>query len=222
MNKYKNPINFLIKFVNISLIVLLTFGMIYCKNAKKGPENKKQPSEQKEKKGKSGREEPRLVYDNNGNVIERHAKSYRRTDESVRSVDSYYYKYDDRNNLIEETKESYTPEGELNYKNVNFYKYDDKNQKIELFFSSFDKNDVRQRQARTTIEYNELGHPYKEQTYYEDGTTLKDVLIRETDEAGEILSEEYIHYNPDGSKKDHKKYYYTDYGLDKTEDLMEK
>lgn len=219
---FKSLVNILIKFVNIGLIALLAFGMIYCKNAKKEPENKKQSTEQKGKNEKSGREEPKLVYDDNGNVIERHAKSYRRTDESVRSVDSYYYTFDDRNNLVEEIKESYTPEGELNYKNVNFYKYDDKNQKIELLFSSFDKNDVRQRQARTTIEYNEFGHPYKEQTYYEDGTTLRDVLIRETDEAGEISSEEYIHYNPDGSKKDHKKYYYTEYGLDKTEDLMDK
>lgn len=220
MNKYKSTIDIVIKYVNISIIVLMVFGMIYCKNAKKESQTKKQTTEVKE--GKQNREEPKLVYDDNGNVIERHAKSYRRTDESVRSVDSYYYKYDDKNNLIEETKESYTPEGELNYKNVNFYKYNDKNQKIELLFASYDMNDVRQRQAKTTIEYNEYGHPFKEQTFHEDGTTLRDVLIRETDEAGEILSEEYIHYNQDGSKKDHKKYYYTDYGLDRTEDLMEK
>ena len=213
----KRTINILIRLINICLIVLMAFGMIYCKNAKKEPETNKQPTEQKEK---SVREEPKLIYDDNGNIIERHAKSYRKTDKSVRSVDSYYYKYDDRNNLIEETKESYTPDGELNYKNVNFYKYDDKNQKIELHFSSYDKNDILQRQARTTIAYNELGHPVKEQTYFEDGT-IRDILIRETDEQGEIMSEEYIHYNPDGSKKDHKKYYYTKYGLDKTVDLME-
>lgn len=218
MNKYKSPFNILSKFINISLILLLAFGMMYCKNTKKEPAAKKQSTEQKEK---TTREEPKFVYDDNGNVIERHAKSYRKKDESVRSVDSYYYKYDERNNIIEETKESYSPDGELQYKNVNLYMYDDKNQRIESLFSSYDNNDTLLRQVKTTFEFNELGHPTKEITYFEDGT-IKEIISRETNEKGEILSEEYIQYEPGGSKKDHKKYHYSEYGLDKTEDLMEK
>jgi len=214
----KSTFNILIKVINICLIVLLAFFMIYCKNAKKETTTKRQSTEQSTK---PVREEPRLVYDDRGNIIERHAKSYRKTDESVRSVDSYYYKYDERNNLINETKKSYTVDGELKYKNVNFYTYNDKNQQIELHFFSYDKNDSLQRQARTTFEYNDLGHPVKEQNYFEDGT-IKGIIIRDPNEKGELLSEEYIHYNPDGTKKDHKKYYYTEYGLGKTEDLMEK
>jgi len=214
----KSTVNILIKLINGCLIVLLAFSMIHCKNAKKETTTEKQSTEQSTK---SVREEPRLVYDDRGNIIERHAKSYRKRDESVRSVDSYYYKYDERNNLIDETKESYTVDGELKYKNVNFYTYNDKNQKIELRFFSYDKNDSLQRQARTTFEYNDLGHPVKEQNYFEDGT-VKGIIIRDPDEKGALQSEEYIHYNPDGTKKDHKKYYYTEYGLGKTEDLMKK
>jgi hypothetical protein len=218
MIKMKSAFNVLIKFINGCLIVLLAFSMIHCKNAKKETATQKQTAEQS---AKPVREKPRLVYDDRGNIIERHAKSYRKQDESIRSVDSYYYKYDEQNNLIDEVKESYTVDGELKYKNVNFYSYNDKNQRIELRFFSYDKNDSLQRQARTTFEYNDLGHPVKEQSYFADGT-IKGIIIRDPNEKGELLSEEYIHYNPDGSKKDHKKYYYTEYGLGKTEDLMEK
>ncbi len=219
MNIFNTSIPVLIKSVNIGLVVLLTFSMMQCKNADKDAKDKKETTEQTEK---SAREKPKLVYDDKGNIIERHSKAYRRSDESVRSVDNYYYKYDDKNNLVEETKESYTPEGELIYKNVNFYKYDEKNQKIEILFSSFDENDMLQRQAKTKLDYDEFGNTIKEQTYYEDGISPKDVVIRDMDETGDLFSEEYITYNPDGSKKDHKKYYYSDYGLDKTEDLMKK
>ena len=212
----KNPFNISIK--NISLITLLAFVMIYCKNANKETTTEKQSTEQS---GKQVREEPKLVYDDRGNIIERHAKSYSKRDESVKSVEDYYYTYDERNNLIEETKESYSPDGELKYKNVNFYSYDAKNQKIELRFFTYDSNDSLQRQARSTFEYNDLGHPVKEQSYFEDGT-IKGIIIRDPDEKGALRSEEYIHYNPDGSKKDHKKYYYTEYGLGETEDLMKK
>jgi hypothetical protein len=47
-------------------------------------------------------------------------------------------------------------------------------------------------------------------------------IIFEPDSTGKMLSEEYIHYNQDGTIKDHKKYYYNDYGLEKTVDLMKK
>jgi len=214
----KQGFNIFFKCISGCIIILLALFMMQCKNTKKETATKKQSAAQS---AKPVREKPKLVYDDRGNIIERHAKSYRKYDESIRSVDSYYYKYDERDNLIEEIKESYTVDGELKYKNVNFYSYNDKNQRIELRFFSYDKNDSLQRQARTTFEYNDLGHPVKEQSYYTDGT-IKGTIIREPNEKGELLSEEYIHYNPDGTKKDHKKYYYTKYGLEKTEDLMEK
>lgn len=165
-------------------------------------------------------EEPRIVYDEKGNITERHAKSYTNSDGSVRSVDSYFYKYDRKNKLIEEIKESFTLEGELIYKNKSVYTYDSKDQKIEMQFFAYDKNKSLQRQARTTFEYNDAGYQVIEKSYFSNGT-VKGEIIREPDEKGDLISEEFIHYNLDGSKKDHKKYYYTAYGLDRTEDLME-
>lgn len=206
------------KIINVCLIILMAFVAINCTNANKDASNKEQAGE---KKTKTVREEPRLVYDDRGNITERHAKSYSKKDGTVKSVESYYYVYDEHNNVIDETKESYSPDMELKYKNVNKYTYDDKNQKIELNFYSYDANDSLQRYARTTMEYNELGWSVREQTYFEDGS-IKGIIIRDPDEKGALRSEEYIHYNPNGTKTDHKKYYYTEYGLGKTVDLMEK
>lgn len=190
--------------------------MLQCNN----PEQETTTKEPTKQIVKPDREEPRLVYDDAGNIIERHAKSYRKADGSIRSVDSYYYKYNEQNNLIEETKASFTIHGVLKYKNVSFYKYNGINQRTEMLFSSYDKNDSLRRQAKTSFEYNKSGFLVKELSYFSDGT-IKGVIVREPNEKGDLISEEFIHYNQDGSKKDHKKYYYTEYGLDRTEDLME-
>lgn len=214
----KRSLNILTKILNICLLLLLVFVSINCNNDSKKATDKSKTTEQNTK---PVREEPRLVYDDRGNIIERHAKSYHKRDETVKSIESYYYDFDNKDNVIKETKESYNPDMELKYKNVNFYTYDDKNQKIEQNFYSYDANDSLQRHAKTTLEYNELGYSVREQTYYENGS-IKGVIIRDPDEKGALRSEEYIHYNPDGTKKDHKKYYYTEYGLGKTEDLMKK
>ncbi len=216
MIKVKGSFNILIKLLHICLFVLLAIGMIHCNYTQKETPTKKTAQQT----APPGREEPRLVYDDNGNITERHAKSYRKSDGSVRSVDSYFYKYDRKNKLIEEIKESFTAKGELIYKNKSVFTYDKKDQKTEMQFFAYDKNDSLQRQARTTFEYNYAGYQVVEKSYFSDGN-LKGEIIREPDEKGDLISEEFIHYNPDGSKKDHKKYYYTAYGLDRTEDLME-
>lgn len=214
--KEKKYFKILIKIVNTCLFLILALIMVFCSNTKKEPASK----ETSKQIIKPAPEKPRLVHDESGNIIERHVKSYRKSDGSVRSEDSYYYQYDKRNNLIEETKKSHTIDGLLIYKIVNFYTYNKKDQKIEMQFYSYDKNDSINRQARTTFEYNNLGQLIIEQSYFKDGT-IKGVIIHESNEKGDLISEEYIHYNPDGFKKDHKKYYYTEYGLDKTVDLME-
>lgn len=214
--KQKKSFNILIKILNYCLFLFLAFIMIFCDSINQKTNTK----ESSQKITKPAREEPRLVYDDAGNITERHAKSYRKSDGSLQAVDSYYYKYDKRNYLVEETHESYTLDGLLKYKNVNVFTYDNKDQKVEMQFYAYDKNDSLQRQARTTYVYNSSGHPVKEQSYFEDGT-VKGEIIREHNKNGDLLSEEFIHYQQDGSKKDHKKYYYTQYGLEKTEDLME-
>jgi hypothetical protein len=214
----KRSLNILTKILNFCLLLLLVFVSINCNNDDKKPSDKNKTTEQNTK---PEREEPRLVYDDRGNIIERHSKSYHKREGILKSIESYYYVYDNNDNVIEETKESYNPDMEIMYKNVNFYTYDDENQKIEQNFYSYDANDSLQRHAKTTLEYNDLGYSIREQTYYEDGS-IKGVIIRDPDEKGALRSEEYIHYNPNGTKKDHKKYYYTEYGLEKTEDLMKK
>ena len=195
------------------MALMVTILLINCKNQKK-EEKSKSPVLDKD----VNREKPKLVYDAKGNITERHANSYR-SDNSIRAMDSYYYNYDDRNNVIEESKESFTPEGELVYKNVNFYTYNDLNQKTEQKFFSYDKNNVLQRQARNTYKYNAKGELMEEKTYFENGA-VKSIINTERNELGDLKSEEYIHFNPDGTKTDHKKYHYTKYGLERTEDLM--
>jgi hypothetical protein len=169
--------------------------------------------------GKSAsREKPKLVHDAKGNIIERHAHNYR-SDNTVRSIEDYYYKYDDRNNLIEETKESSNPQGELVYKNINIYIYNDLNQKVEQKFFSYDKNNQLQQQARNTYRYSNKGQLLEEKAYHANGE-LKSIVSTERTGDGTLKSEEYLNFNDKGQKISHKKYHYTKYGLDRTEDLM--
>ena len=46
-------------------------------------------------------------------------------------------------------------------------------------------------------------------------------IILDPDEKGALQSEEYIYYDENGNITDHKKYFYSKYGLEKTVDLME-
>jgi hypothetical protein len=204
------------KLASINLFVIILIGSILLANCK-NKKNEEKPKPQVTDKVVN-REKPKLIYDAKGNITERHANSYR-SDNSIRAIDSYYYKYDDRNNVTEESKESFTPEGELVFKNVNFYTYNDLNQKTEQKFFSYDKNNVLQRQARNTYKYNAKGDLVEEKTYFENGA-VKSIINTERNELGELKSEEYIHFNQDGTKIDHKKYHYTKYGLERTEDLM--
>jgi hypothetical protein len=155
-------------------------------------------------------------------LIERHAYSYRKKDGSIRAKESYYYKHDENGNVIKEVKESYTPDGKtLVYKNVNIYSYDSRNNRTEQVFSSYDKDGNMKRKARHTFKYDKYNHMIEDLGYFDDGT-VQSKIIFEPDSTGKMLSEEYIHYNQDGTIKDHKKYYYNDYGLEKTVDLMKK
>ncbi len=208
------------KTLQFLIMIALIAGIASCDGNKK----KEQKSESKENRKEAvtkhaNRQEPELVYDDKGNLTERHAYSYRKTDGSVRSFDSYYYTYDDRGNVIKEVKESYKPDGTLNFKNVNYYTWNDKNLKTELVFESYNADDDLQRKARHTYKYNENGHKVEDIGYFDDGS-IKSKIILDPDETGALRSEEYIHYNEDGSLKDHKKYYYTEFGLEKTVDLM--
>jgi hypothetical protein len=200
-------------FIAFGLPLLLLFTQ--CQNPQKEDKTKAPVSEKATK-----REKPKLVYDAKGNITERHAYNYR-SDNTIRAMDSYFYKYDERNNLIEETKESFTPEGELVYKNINFYIYNDLNQKVEQKFYSYDKNDQLQQQARNTFRYNKKGELFEERTYFETGA-VKSIINTERTDDGLLKSEEYIYFDPNGIKTDHKKYHYTKYGLERTEDFMKK
>ncbi len=203
----------------VILVCIFSLSLVQCNNSK---EKDKSDKSNKELTNdiKTEKKEPELVYDDRGNIIERHSNSYKKKDGSLRSIEDYYYTFDDNNNLIEETKISHNPEGEMLYKNVNHYIYNELNQKIEQNFFTYNKEDVLQRQARITFEYNERGQLVKEDSYFLDGA-IKSTIIRDPNEEGALQSEEYLHFNPDGSKKDHKKYYYNQYGLEKTVDLME-
>jgi hypothetical protein len=198
------------------LIMLGSLFLVQCSNPAK--EEKSQVPASKEKPLE--RERPKLVHDARGNITERHAISYR-SDNSIRARESYYYKYDDRNNLIEETKESSTPQGELVYKNINYYTYNSLNQKVEQKFFSYNKDNQIQQQARNTFRYNAKGDVIEEKSYFENGS-VKSVVNTGRNELGELKSEEYIYFNKEGEKTGHKKYHYTQYGLERTEDLMKK
>jgi hypothetical protein len=167
------------------------------------------------------REAPRLVYDSLGNIIERHSVSYRQKDNSVRSRDSYFYKYDNRKNVTEEIKKSFDPDGMLVFRNVNYYWYNELNQKTEQKFYSFDTNDSLTQQARNTYQYDDKGLLKQEKTWYPGGS-IKSIINSSRSEDGLLTAEEYIDFNPDGTKKNHKKFHYSKYGLERTEDLMKK
>ena len=209
-------------FTGMILIAVVSMITWQCNgNSKDKKEQSKNTSQQTQEEKLKDRKKPELVYDKNGNIIERHAISYRKSDNSVRSKDDYYYDFDANNNLIREVKESHDPDGNLQYKNVNEFKYNDKNQKIEQIFYSYNPDGELQRKERNTFKYNDLGYKIEDVGYFDDGT-VKSRIILDPDENGVLRSEEYIDYNHDESKKDHKKYYYNDYGLEKTVDLMEK
>lgn len=162
---------------------------------------------------------PELVYDNRGNIIERHGLSYRKADSAVRSQESYYYTYDDNSNVVKEIKESYTPDGELILRNINQYQYNDKNLKTDIVFESFDNFGERQRFAHHTFKYNEQGHKI-EDTGYDQGGAITSRIIMEPDSIGRLQSEEFILYNDNGAIREHKKFIYSINGLQKTIDLM--
>ena len=202
-------------------MLLSSFAILFiqCNSAEKKGETTKEKSDQKARK-QVVKEKPTLVYDDHGNITERHGYSYRKTDGSIRSRDSYYYTYDDSNNVITEIKESYHTDGSLNYKNVNYYQYDDRNLKIDLVFESYDENDAMLRTAHHSYQFNENGHKIEDVGYDTEGAVISRIIIN-PDETGLLLSEEYIYYDEKGEIKDHKKYYYTEYGLEKEVDLME-
>lgn len=200
------------------LVAAMAFTMWQCGNAGSGSgQDKGQAADQKQEPVK--KEKPQLVYDDRGNVIERHGKSYRKTDGSIRSNDSYYYAYDDSNNVIKEIKESYNIDGSRKFKNVNYYQYDHRNLKIDLVFESYDENDELLRTAHHSYKYNERGHKVEDIGYANDGSVISRIIMN-PDETGLLLSEEYLYYDEQGVITDHKKYFYTEYGLEKTVDLL--
>jgi hypothetical protein len=211
-----NPRNIL----NLFLIICIAASFVQCKETRK-KEGETQPRHaETEARKPVQREEPKLVHDERGNVIERHANSYRQSDGSIRSVDSYYYQYDDRNNVVKEVKESYDPDGTLKFKNVNYYSYNDQNLQTEIRFESYNSENQLERKARHTFHYNQLGQKIEDIGYYHDGS-VKSRIILDPDETGALRSEEYIDYNEKGQKTSHMKYYYSQYGLEKSVDLMD-
>ncbi len=198
------------------LFFVMTF--IQCNNEKTAKEEKIQRPENETPK-KPVREEPRLVYDDRGNIIERYNNSYRKSDNSLRSVDSYFYTYDDNNNVIKEIKESRDPDGNFKFRNINYYTYNDRNLMIDLVFHSVDEEGEILRKAHHSYNYNDNGHKIEDIGYAEDGSVISRIIL-DPDEEGALRSEEYIYYDENGGIKDHKKYYYTKYGLEKTVDLL--
>ncbi len=212
------------KWIGYIFVITFLFTFIQCSSPdKKKAGADKTTTEQKTNTDKKvEKEKPKLVYDDKGNLIERHAYSYRKKDGSIRAKESYYYEHDDNGNVIKEVKESYSPDGKvLMYKNVNIYAYDNRNNRIEQTFSSYNTEGKLTRKARHTFKYDKYNHMIEDLGYFDDGT-VQSKIIFEPDSTGKMLSEEYIHYNQDGTMKDHKKYYYSDFGLEKTVDLMKK
>lgn len=200
------------------VLAALAFSFVQCDNKKTG--NKQdQKKESDENRAPVKKEKPTLVYDDRGNVIERHGKSYRKTDGSIRSNDSYYYTYDDSNNVVTEIKESYNVDGSRKFKNINYYQYDERNLKIDLVFESYDEDDQLLRTAHHSYKYNERGDKVEDIGYATDGSVISRIIMN-PDETGLLLSEEYLYYDETGEITDHKKYFYTEYGLEKTVDLM--
>ncbi|MCF8378217.1 MAG: hypothetical protein K9H49_01490 [Bacteroidales bacterium] len=203
---------------NLLYIIFLLFAsnlLLQCKNGTKEENTQNDNLEQENEV----REKPKLVYDDRGNIIERQAISYRKSDNSIRSKDSYYYDFDDSNNMIKEVKESYDLNGTLKYKNISYHSYDERNLKITTDFESYDTEGNLARNAHHEFKYNENGHKVEDLTFFPNGQ-LREKIILDPDETGALRSEEYLTYKEDGTLTDHKKYYYTPYGLDKTVDLL--
>jgi len=207
------------RILSIVIIASFTLLLVQCNNKKK-VETKKTDTPDTEESGAPVKQKPKLIYDSKGNITERHAFSYRKADGSVRSRDSYYYTYDDSSNITEEIKESYNNDGSLKFKNVNYYSYDHRNLRIDLVFESYNEDDVMQRTAHHSFKYNERGDKTEDIGYREDGS-VKSRILMEPNEAGMLMAEEYLYYDEEGTVTDHKKYYYTEYGLEKTVDLLE-
>lgn len=203
----------------VLLSLVLLFSFTACGPQEKKAESNDDQSEQESTKAPK-KAKPTLVHDDRGNIIERHGNSYKKSDGSIRSKDSYYYTYDDSNNVIKEIKESYNLDGSRKFKNVNYYQYDDRNLKIDLVFESYDENDVMLRTAHHSYKFNERGDKTEDIGYAEDGSVISRIIL-DPDETGLLLSEEYLYYDENGKITSHKKYYYTEYGLEKTVDLME-
>lgn len=207
----------------LPLIILLAFLAIVsyqCTN--QGDKDKATENGKSEQQTKPARKEkPKITKDERGNIIERQSNSYRKSDGSLRTRESYYYDYDDSNNVVKEIKESYNLDGSRKYKNVNYYKYDSRNLKIDLVFETFDENDEMIRTAHHSYNYNKRGDKIEDIGYAEDGRVISRIILS-PNETGLLLSEEYIYYDEKGEIIDHKKYYYTEYGLERSEDLMKK
>jgi hypothetical protein len=216
---------FILPSKNLKLFLLILIGalMTGCDNPNGDGSDKKGSDEKMKSESVAPvqKEPPKLVYDSAGNITERHSISYRQKDNSIRSRDSYYYKYDNRRNVVEETKKSFDPDGNLVFRIVNFYFYNDLNQKTEQKFYSYDANDSLKQEARNTYVYDKSGNVTQEKNWNPDGT-IKAIINSSRSEEGYLTSEEYINYNPDGTKKSHKKFYYSKFGLERTEDLMKK
>jgi len=207
--------------LNLLLIISVAASLVQCQQSRNREKESLARKTGVEEKDSDQRMQPKLVHDERGNVIERHLHTYRQSDGSLRSADSYYYQYDDRDNVIKEVKESYEPGGRLNYKNVNYYAYNEKNLQIEIRFESYNADNQLERRARNTFHYNESGQKIEDIGYYEDGT-IKSRIILDPDETGALRSEEYIDFDEKGNKVSHKKYYYSQFGLEKTVDMMGK
>jgi hypothetical protein len=210
-----NPKSILI----LLMTILITGTIIQCKEGTKRDNESSGIKAGVEETSPQQREKPKLVHDERGNVIERHSYSYRQSDGSIRSADSYYYQYDDRDNVIKEVKESFDPDGSMNYKNVNYYTYNQDNLQTEIRFESYNSDNLLERKARHAFRYNKSGQKIEDIGYYESGA-IKSKIMLEYDQAGILRSEEYIDYNEDGRKTSHKKYYYSQSGLEKTVDMM--
>lgn len=166
---------------------------------------------------KPGASEP--VRDDRGNIVERHGYTYKKTDSTIRSQESYYYTYNETNLVVEEVKESSDPEGNLLYRNINQYRYNDQNRITDVFFKSFGKNGALNRSTHHNFRYNSRGYKIEDTGFGPDGG-ITSRIIMEPDTNGNLLSEEFIQYDLQGSIKEHKKFYYSGQGLKKTIDLM--
>ena len=101
-------------------MTMIPLFFVQCKNSKKAKQENVGNKDTTEltTNDKVKREKPKLIHDDKGNIIERHAYSYRKKDGSIRSKDSYYYKRDERGNVTEEIKESYSPDKELKFNDI--------------------------------------------------------------------------------------------------------